>query len=54
MRIPRDLIVALHYKLRIFGILLDRPSGVMCDDQGVANNTRLTKSTLGKKKFSKL
>ena len=51
MRITRDLVVALHYKLRIFGIRLDRPSGVMCDDQGVANNKRLTKSTLGKKKI---
>ena len=41
MRIARDLIVALRYKLRMFGVTLDGPSNVMCDNQGVVNNTNL-------------
>ena len=35
MRITRDLIVALSYKLRMFGVPLDGQSGVICDNQGV-------------------
>ena len=46
MRITRDIIVALHYKLRIFGVTLDGSSAVMCDNQGEVNNTSLPKSTL--------
>ena len=49
MRIARDLIVALRYKLRMFGVPLDGPTDVMCDNQGVVNNTSLPQSTLGKK-----
>ena len=33
MRIMRDLIVALHYKKRMFVIPLDGTSDVMCDNQ---------------------
>ena len=49
MRIARDLIVALYCKLRMFGVPLDGPSDVMCDNQVVVNNTSLTQSSLGKK-----
>ena len=34
MRISRDLIVALRYKLGMFGVPLDGPADVMCDNQG--------------------
>ena len=49
MRIPRDLIVALHYKLGMFGVQLDGPHNVMCDYQVVVNNMVLPQSTMGKK-----
>ena len=49
MRIARDLIVALRYKLHMFGVPLDRPTDTMCKNQGVVKNTSLPKSTLGKK-----
>jgi hypothetical protein len=49
MRIARDLIVSLRYKLRMFGVPLDGPTDVMCDNQGVVKNTSLPQSTLGKK-----
>lgn len=49
LRVARDLIVALRYKLRMFGVEIDGPTDVMCDNQGVVNNTSLPQSTLGKK-----
>ena len=49
MRIPWDLIVSLWYKLRMFGVPIDGPTDVMCDNQGVVNNTSLPQSLLGKK-----
>ena len=33
MQIARDLIVALRYKLRVFGIPFNGPYYVMCDNQ---------------------
>ena len=49
LRIERDLIVALRYKLRMFGVRLDGPIDVMCDNQGMAKNTILPQSTLENK-----
>ena len=49
LRVARDLIVSLRYKLRMFGVPLDGPTDVMCDNKGVVNNTSLPQSTLGKK-----
>ena len=46
MRIARDLIIVLHYKSRIFGVPLDGPSDVMCDNQGLFKNTRFPQFTL--------
>ena len=45
IRIARYIIVALRYKLRMFGLPLDGPSYVMYDNQLVVNNTGLPKST---------
>ena len=49
MMIARYSIVALRYKLRIFGVPLDGPTDTMCDNQGVTKNTSLPQSTLEKK-----
>jgi len=49
LRIATDLIVALRYKLRMFGIPLTGPANVLCDNQGVVNNTTLPESVLSKK-----
>ena len=49
MRIARDMIVALRYKLRSFGIPVLGPARVHCDNQGVVKNTSLPESQLSKK-----
>ena len=41
MRTARYLIVALRYKLRMFGVPLDGPTYTMCDNQGVVKKKRL-------------
>ena len=46
IRIARDVIVALRYKLRIFGVPLDGPSGVMCDESCVPGTRHLTHAVL--------
>jgi hypothetical protein len=47
--VARDLIAALRIKLRLFGIPLDGPASVMCNNQGVVKNTSIPESTLTKK-----
>jgi len=47
--IAMDLIVALQYKLHMFGVPLLGPANVLCDNQGVVNNTTLPESVLSKK-----
>ena len=49
LRTAKDLIVALRYKLRMFGVPIDGPASVFCDNQGVVKNTSLPESTLAKK-----
>jgi len=49
MCIATDLLVALRYKLRMFGVPLCGPANVFCDNQGVVNNTTLPESVLNKK-----
>ena len=49
MRIAKELIVSLRYKLRMFGVPIDGPTNVYCDNQGVVKNTSLPESTLSKK-----
>ena len=49
LRIAVDLIEALRYKLRMFGIPIDGPASVLCDNQSVVTNTSAPKSTLKKK-----
>jgi hypothetical protein len=49
LRICKDLIVALRYKLRMFGVPINGPANVFCDNRGVVKNTSIPESTLLKK-----
>ena len=49
LRICKDLIVALCYKLCMFGVPLDKPADVFCDNSGVVMNVSKPESTLQKK-----
>ena len=49
MRIAKELIVSLRYKLRMFGVPVPKPANVYCDNQGVVKNTSIPESTLNKK-----
>ena len=49
LRIARDLIVGLQYKLRMFGVPIVGPASVLCDNQGVVKNTSLPDSVLLKR-----
>ena len=49
MRTARDMIIAMRYKLRMFGVPLDGPAQVYCDNQGVVKNTSIPESVLSKK-----
>jgi hypothetical protein len=49
LRTARDVIIALRYKLRMFGVPLEGPAQVYCDNQGVVKNTSIPESVLGKK-----
>ena len=39
----------MHYKLRMFGVPLDGPTDVFCDNRGVVINASKPESTLQKK-----
>ena len=49
LRTARDLIIAMRYKLRMFGVPIDGPAQVFCDNQGVVKNTSIPESVLTKK-----
>jgi hypothetical protein len=49
LRCARDFIVALRFKLRMFGIPINGPGLVYCDNQGVVKNVTLPESVLSKK-----
>ena len=49
LRIFKELIVALRYKLRMFGVPLDGPADIFCDNRGVVMNASKPQSTLQKK-----
>ena len=49
LRICKELLVGLRYKLRMFGVAVDGPSNVFCDNRGVVMNTSIPESTLTKK-----
>jgi hypothetical protein len=43
------MIVALQYKLRMFGIPIEGPACVYCDNQGIVKNASIPESVLSKK-----
>jgi hypothetical protein len=49
MRIAVELIEALRYKLRMFGIPIEGPTNVYCDNEAVTKNVINPESTLKKK-----
>jgi hypothetical protein len=49
LRTAHDMIIALRYKLRMFGVPLEGPAQVFCDNQRVFKNTSIPKSVLAKK-----
>ena len=49
LRIAVEMIEALRYKLRMFGIPIDGPTNVFCDNSGVVLNSSRPDSTLTKK-----
>ena len=49
LRTARDMIIAMRYKLRMFGVPLEGPAQVFCDNQGVVKNTSVPESVLTKK-----
>jgi hypothetical protein len=52
LRCARDLIVALRYKLRMFGVPMEGPTKVLCDNQGVVKNASIPESVLSKNERS--
>ncbi len=49
MRIAVDMIKALRYKLRMFGIPIEGPANVFCDNKSVVTNSTIPTSSLKKK-----
>ena len=49
MRIARDMISALRIKLKCFGVPIDGPANVHCDNNGVVQNMSIPESALSKK-----
>ena len=49
MRIAKDLIVGLQYKLHMFGVPIHGLENAFCDNRGVVKNLSILESTLMKK-----
>ena len=49
MRMAVERIEVLHYKLRMFGIPIEGPMNVFCNNEAMFKNTSIPKSTLKKK-----
>ncbi|KAI2502900.1 Reverse transcriptase (RNA-dependent DNA polymerase) [Fragilaria crotonensis] len=47
-----ELTESLRYKLRMFGVPIDNPTNVFCDNEAVYKNTTMPESTLKKKHHS--
>ena len=52
LRIVVEIIEGLRYKLRMFGVPIDGPANVYCDNEAVYKNTVTPESTLKKKHHS--
>jgi hypothetical protein len=49
LRICKEMIMALRYKLQMFGVPIEGPANVFCDNHGVVKNVSIPESTLMKK-----
>ena len=49
LKIATEQIIALHYKLRMFGVPLEGPARVFCDNEAVYKGAAIPDSTLKKK-----
>jgi hypothetical protein len=49
LRIATELIISMRYKLRMFGVPLEGPSNVFCDNESVYKNASFAESQLKKK-----
>jgi hypothetical protein len=49
LRIGSDMIEGLRYKLRMFGVPINGPVQVLCDNEGVVKNSSVPESALNKK-----
>ena len=47
-----ELIEALRYKLRMFGVPIEGPTNILCDNEAVYKNCSIPESTLRKKHHS--
>ena len=52
LRLATEMIISLRYKLRMFGIPVDGPTSVFCDNESVYKNSAFAESTLKKKHLS--
>ena len=52
MRIMMESVHGLRYKLRMFGVPLDGPTKVLCDNEKVVHNSSRLESKLNKKHSS--
>ena len=49
LRIAKEMIVSLRYKLQMFGVPLRGPASILCDNQGVVKNASIPESALSKR-----
>ena len=49
LRIDMELLVSLRYKMGMFGVLIDGPVYVFCDNSSMTNNVTLPQSVLKKR-----
>ena len=52
MKTAVEMVEALRYKLRMFGVPIDGPTSIFCDNEAVYQNTVIPESTLSKKHHS--
>ena len=52
LRIATEMVESLRYKLRMFGIPIDGPANVFCDNEAVYKNTVIPELVLKKKHHS--
>ena len=52
LRTAVEMIKTLRYKLRMFGIPIDGPANIFCDNEAVYKNTSMPDSQLNKKVHS--